>query len=105
MRATFITCRSPLIADDVYNIIKANQEEINSAIVYERDFEYNYFGFKTLQRSYLLKINGEIVERPQQMLMRVTVATESVHAQKRARGSMDSEIGASNPHHLSFYRA
>ena len=62
-----------LLADDVYQIIQDNQERLDSSIIYDRDFRYDYFGFKTLTRSYLLKLNGEIVERPQQMLMRVSV--------------------------------
>ena len=56
-----------------YKIIQDNKDRLDSAIVYDRDFEYQYFGFKTLERSYLLKINGKVVERPQQMLMRVSV--------------------------------
>ena len=51
----------------------ANADRLNSAIVYDRDFSYQYFGFKTLERSYLLKIDGKVVERPQHMLMRVAV--------------------------------
>ena len=62
-----------LIADDVYDIIMANAERLNSEIIYDRDFDYDYFGYKTLERSYLLRINGAIVERPQHMLMRVSV--------------------------------
>ena len=62
-----------LIADDVYEIIKNNAELLDSAVIHDRDFGYDYFGFKTLERSYLLKINGQIVERPQHMLMRVSV--------------------------------
>ena len=62
-----------LIADDVMEIIEANSEELDSAIIYDRDFSYDYFGFKTLERSYLLKLDGEVYERPQQMLMRVSV--------------------------------
>jgi len=65
--------KSPLIADDVYDIIQNNKEEIDSRIIYSRDFNYDYFGFKTLERSYLLKLNGKIVERPQHMLMRVSI--------------------------------
>jgi ribonucleoside-diphosphate reductase alpha chain len=65
--------KAPLIADDVYEVIKNNAEFLDSAIIYNRDFNYDYFGFKTLERSYLLKINGQIVERPQHMLMRVSV--------------------------------
>ena len=62
-----------LVADDVYDIIMANAERLNSEIIYDRDFDYDYFGYKTLERSYLLRINGAIVERPQHMLMRVSV--------------------------------
>ncbi len=62
-----------LIADDVMEIIEANSEALDSAIIYDRDFSYDYFGFKTLERSYLLKIDGKVAERPQQMLMRVSV--------------------------------
>ena len=62
---------APMLADDVYQFIVANADRLNSAIVYDRDFGYDYFGFKTLQYSYLLKINGQIVERPQHMIMRV----------------------------------
>jgi len=65
--------KSPLIADDVYEIIKENAQKLDSTIIYNRDFNYDYFGFKTLERSYLLKLNGHIVERPQQMLMRVSI--------------------------------
>ena len=65
--------KAPLLADNVYKIIKDNAELLDSTIIYNRDFGYDYFGFKTLERSYLLKLNGEIVERPQHMLMRVSV--------------------------------
>jgi ribonucleoside-diphosphate reductase alpha subunit len=63
----------PMISDNVYKIVQANAERLNSAIIYDRDFSYNYFGFKTLERSYLLKINGKVAERPQHLLMRVAV--------------------------------
>ncbi len=62
-----------LIADDVWEIIQKNSELLDSSIIYDRDFNYDFFGFKTLERSYLLKLNGEIAERPQHMLMRVSV--------------------------------
>ncbi len=65
--------KAPLISDEVYEVIKNNAEVLDSMIIYNRDFNYDYFGFKTLERSYLLKINGKIVERPQHMLMRVSV--------------------------------
>lgn len=64
---------SPLLSDEVYEVIKNNAEFLDSHILYNRDFNYDYFGFKTLERSYLLKINGKIVERPQHMLMRVSI--------------------------------
>lgn len=65
--------RTPMISDETYKIVMENAEAFNSAIIYDRDFNYNFFGFKTLERSYLLKINGKVVERPQHMLMRVSV--------------------------------
>jgi len=64
---------APLLSEEVHNVIKENAEFLNSHIIYNRDFNYDYFGFKTLERSYLLRINGKIVERPQHMLMRVSV--------------------------------
>jgi len=65
--------KAPLLSDEVYQVIQDNAEELDSAIIYNRDFGYDYFGFKTLERSYLLKLNGKIAERPQHMLMRVSV--------------------------------
>ncbi|MBU2019763.1 MAG: ribonucleoside-diphosphate reductase subunit alpha [Bacteroidetes bacterium] len=62
-----------LLAQDVYEIIMKNKDFLDSSIIYDRDFRYDYFGFKTLSRSYLLKTNGKISERPQQMLMRVSI--------------------------------
>ena len=62
-----------LIAKDVYKIIQANAEVLDSSIIYDRDFSYDYFGFKTLERSYLLRMDGQVAERPQQMLMRVAI--------------------------------
>ncbi|KAG2609713.1 hypothetical protein PVAP13_4KG059900 [Panicum virgatum] len=64
---------APLVADDVYEIIMKNAARLDSEIIYDRDFDYDYFGFKTLERSYLLKLAGKVVERPQHMLMRVSV--------------------------------
>jgi len=64
---------TPMVSEYHYKIIEKNAERLNSAIVYDRDFNYQYFGFKTLERSYLLKIDGKVVERPQHMLMRVAV--------------------------------
>jgi ribonucleoside-diphosphate reductase alpha chain len=65
--------KAALVADDVYQIIMNNKELLDSSIIYDRDFRYDYFGFKTLTRSYLMKLEGIIAERPQQMLMRVAV--------------------------------
>ena len=65
--------KAPLLSDEVYNVIKKNAEKLDSTIIYNRDFNYDYFGFKTLERSYLLKINGAVAERPQHMLMRVSI--------------------------------
>ncbi|MFZ9074422.1 MAG: ribonucleoside-diphosphate reductase subunit alpha [Flavobacteriaceae bacterium] len=65
--------KAPLLSDEVYQIIKENADKLDSSIIYNRDFGYDFFGFKTLERSYLLKLNGKIVERPQHMLMRVSV--------------------------------
>ena len=62
-----------LLAEDVYQIIMDNKEVLDSSIIYDRDFRYDYFGFKTLTRSYLMRLYGKIVERPQQMLMRVAI--------------------------------
>ena len=65
--------KAPLLSDEVYQIIQKNAEKLASTIIYSRDFNYDFFGFKTLERSYLLKLNGKIVERPQHMLMRVSI--------------------------------
>jgi ribonucleoside-diphosphate reductase alpha chain len=64
---------APLISKEAYAIIKKNAALLDSSIIYDRDFGYDFFGFKTLERSYLMKIDGKIVERPQHMLMRVAV--------------------------------
>jgi ribonucleoside-diphosphate reductase alpha subunit len=65
--------RMPLLADDVMEIIEANAEILDSSIIYDRDFGFDYFGFKTLEKSYLLRIDGKVSERPQHMYMRVAV--------------------------------
>ncbi|MFL0161462.1 ribonucleoside-diphosphate reductase subunit alpha [Aquirufa salirivi] len=62
-----------LLSKEIYDIIKKNAVELDEAIIYDRDFGYDYFGFKTLEKSYLLKLEGQIAERPQHMLMRVAV--------------------------------
>src|SRR5436190_6336507 len=55
--------KAPLLADDVYDIIEKNSDLLDSTIIYDRDFGYDYFGFKTLEKSYLLKLNGKVAER------------------------------------------
>ena len=70
-----------LLAEDVYNVIMENKDTLDSSIIYDRDFRYDYFGFKTLTRSYLMKLNGEIAERPQQMLMRVSLGIHKTDVQ------------------------
>ena len=65
--------KAPLLSDEVYKVIIDNAAKLDSTIIYNRDFSYDYFGFKTLERSYLLKLNGEIAERQQHMLMRVSI--------------------------------
>ena len=65
--------KSPMISTGLYETVMANRERIDSAIVQQRDFQYSYFGFKTLEKSYLLKIGNVIAERPQYMLMRVAL--------------------------------
>ncbi|KAJ3062960.1 Ribonucleoside-diphosphate reductase large subunit [Quaeritorhiza haematococci] len=64
---------APMISRETYEAVMANAEILDASIIYDRDFSYNYFGFKTLERSYLLCINGKVAERPQHMLMRVAV--------------------------------
>jgi ribonucleoside-diphosphate reductase alpha chain len=63
----------PLIADDVMHIIREHAELLDSTIIYDRDYGFDYFGFKTLEKSYLLKLEGKVVERPQHMYMRVAI--------------------------------
>ncbi|XP_067122979.1 ribonucleoside-diphosphate reductase large subunit-like isoform X2 [Centruroides vittatus] len=65
--------RTPLISEEVYQIVMKYAEKLNLAIQYERDYNYSYFGFKALEKSFLLRINGKVVESPQQMFMRVAI--------------------------------
>jgi len=65
--------RAGMIGDDTYHIVMKNKTKLDSAIIYDRDFEFDYFGFKTLERSYLMRMNGKVVERPQHLFMRVAV--------------------------------
>jgi ribonucleoside-diphosphate reductase alpha subunit len=64
---------APLIGKDTWRIVHENAAELDEAIIYDRDYSYDYFGFKTLERSYLMKVDGKVVERPQHLLMRVAV--------------------------------
>src|SRR5580692_6512655 len=63
----------PMLADDIWAIIRDNAELLDSTIIYDRDYGFDYFGFKTLEKSYLLKVDGKVVERPQHMYMRVAI--------------------------------
>lgn len=65
--------KAPLISEELRNIVESHREKIELAMMYENDFTYDYFGFKTLEKSYLFKLYGKIVERPQHMLMRVSL--------------------------------
>lgn len=65
--------KMPLIADDVMQIIEKHADLLDSTIIYDRDYAFDYFGFKTLEKSYLLKVDGKITERPQHMYMRVAL--------------------------------
>jgi len=65
--------QSPLISEELYEIVNKNKEKLNNYIDYQRDYLFDYFGFKTLERSYLIKVNKKIVERPQHMWMRVAI--------------------------------
>lgn len=64
---------APLISKETWKVIHDNAAQLDEAIIYDRDFSYDYFGFKTLERSYLMKIDGRVAERPQHLLMRVAV--------------------------------
>ena len=64
---------SPIVTADVLNAVRANADLLDSTLIYDRDFNSDYFGYKTLEHSYLLRINGEIIERPQHMYMRVAL--------------------------------
>jgi ribonucleoside-diphosphate reductase alpha chain len=70
--------QSPLVHEEIYNIVMQNKEKLDAAIKHERDFAFDYFGFKTLERSYLVRLNGEVVERPQYMYMRVAIGIHKV---------------------------
>ena len=65
--------KCPLIADDVYDIIMKNKEKLNAVINYDKDYLFDYFGFKTLEKAYLMRVNGKVVERIQHLFMRVSI--------------------------------
>ena len=69
----------PLLSDDVWEIVHQHAELLDSTIIYDRDYGFDYFGFKTLEKSYLLKVNGKVVERPQHMYMRVAIGIHKGH--------------------------
>ena len=69
---------TPMVSDALYNIVMENKDKIDSYIDHKRDYSYQYFGFKTIERSYLLRIAGKVVERPQYMLMRVAIGIHGV---------------------------
>ncbi len=85
--------RAALLADDVHEIIQKNADVLDSAIIYDRDFNYDYFGFKTLERSYLLRLHGKVVERPQHMLMRVAVGIHKNDIENAVRTYNDLSEG------------
>ncbi len=66
----------PLISEDIYHFAREHKDRISTEIAYSRDFEFDYFGYKTLEKSYLLKVNGKIVERPQHLFMRVALGVQ-----------------------------
>lgn len=65
--------KAGLIGEDTYKIIQKHKDKLDAAIIYDRDYEFDYFGFKTLERSYLLRMDKQVVERPQQLFLRVSV--------------------------------
>ena len=65
--------KAGLISDETIEIIRKNEDALDSAIIYDRDYSFDYFGFKTLEKSYLLRMDGDVVERPQHLLMRASV--------------------------------
>ena len=71
-----------LIHENIMKIVEENKDVIESMIDYERDFLFDYFGFKTLERAYLMKCNSQIVERPQHMWMRVSITIHGSNMEK-----------------------
>jgi ribonucleoside-diphosphate reductase alpha chain len=76
---------SPLLAQDVWDIISSHAELLDSTIIYDRDYGFDYFGFKTLEKSYLLKVGGKVVERPQHMYMRVAIGIHKTDIESAIR--------------------
>lgn len=74
--------KAGLISDETHEAIQKNAAVLDSSIIYDRDYNYDYFGFKTLERSYLLKMDGKVVERPQHLLMRVSVGIHGNDVEK-----------------------
>ena len=74
--------RMPLVSEQFYNDVMENKDALNSAIIYDRDYSYSFFGLKTLEKAYLLRINGKVAERPQHLLMRVAVALHGSDLEK-----------------------
>ncbi|MBK8498261.1 MAG: ribonucleoside-diphosphate reductase subunit alpha, partial [Flavobacteriales bacterium] len=85
--------KAALLADDVAEIIAKNADVLDSAIIYDRDFNYDFFGFKTLERSYLLRLHGQVVERPQHMLMRVAIGIHKTDIDSAIRTYNDLSEG------------
>lgn len=75
-KSEFNGAHQPLISEEIYAFAREYKDRISTEIAYSRDFEFDYFGFKTLERSYLLKVNGKIVERPQHLFMRVALGVQ-----------------------------
>lgn len=73
---------SPLVSKELYNIVKNNKKEINNFINHENDYTYDYFAYKTLEKAYLLRVNGEIIERPQYLLLRVSLGIHGSDLEK-----------------------
>ena len=92
--------KCPLISENVYKIAQKYNKEINNAINYERDFDYDFFGFKTLEKSYLIKIDKKVVERPQQMLMRVAIG---IHADSSANCNINEVLETYDLMSRKFY--
>jgi ribonucleoside-diphosphate reductase alpha subunit len=77
--------KAGLIGDDTYEVVMANRDLLDSALIYDRDYEFDYFGFKTLERSYLLRMHGKVVERPQHLLMRTAVGIHGNNMEEAIR--------------------